>query len=55
MLARRFLLSWWRSPINLLVQLGQYCFFALMIAMSLAIAAAGPAWQAAEISSLWQA
>ena len=31
MLARRFLLSWWRSPINLAVQVLQYIFFALMI------------------------
>ena len=34
-LGQRFLLSWWRSPINLLVQLAQYIFFAVMIGVSL--------------------
>ena len=31
MLSARFFMTWWRSPINLLVQLAQYIFFAFML------------------------
>ena len=31
MLSARFLRSWWRSPVNLVVQAAQYLFFAFLI------------------------
>ena len=30
-LSARFLRSWWRSPVNLVVQAAQYLFFAFLI------------------------